>query len=99
MLTALGIPSIPGLACPAAAGALGVAGLGPICQAAGGVAGAAATQVAGFGVSSILDAISGWVSAGGVWLLGQIESSLSQGGNFEGVRARQISPPSRGATV
>jgi hypothetical protein len=28
-----------------------------------------------------------------------IESSLSQGGNFEGVRARQISPRSRGATV
>ncbi len=76
MLTALGIPSIPGLACPAAAGALGVAGLGPICQAAGGVAGAAATQVAGFGVSSILDAISGWVSAGGVWLLGQIGTFL-----------------------
>jgi hypothetical protein len=29
----------------------------------------------------------------------QNESSLSQGGNFEGVRARQISPRSRGATV
>jgi type IV secretion system protein TrbL len=72
MLAALGIPSIPGVACPAAAGALGAAGLGPICQAAGGIAGAAANQVAGFGVSSILDAISGWVAAGGVWLLGQI---------------------------
>jgi hypothetical protein len=76
MFAALGIPSIPGLACPPAAGALGAAGLGPVCQAAGGIAGAAAGQVAGFGVSSVLDAIAGWVSAGGVWLLGQIGSFL-----------------------
>jgi hypothetical protein len=76
MLAAIGIPSIPGLACPSAAGALGAAGLGPVCQAAGGIAGAAAGQVAGFGVSSVLDAIAGWVSAGGVWLLGQIGSFL-----------------------
>jgi len=76
MLTAIGIPSIPGLACPSPAGALGAAGLGPVCQAAGGIAGAAATQVAGFGVSSVLDAIAGWVSAGGVWLLGQIGTFL-----------------------
>jgi hypothetical protein len=76
MLAALGIPSIPGLACPSPAGALGAVGLGPVCQAAGGIAGAAASQVAGFGVSSVLDAIAGWVSAGGVWLLGQIGSFL-----------------------
>ncbi|MGH9095937.1 MAG: hypothetical protein ACRDWB_00780 [Acidimicrobiales bacterium] len=76
MLAAIGIPSIPGLACPSAAGALGAAGLGPVCQAAGGIAGAAASQVAGFGVSSVLDAIASWVSAGGVWLLGQIGSFL-----------------------
>ncbi|HWD52464.1 MAG TPA: hypothetical protein VG412_08695 [Acidimicrobiales bacterium] len=76
MLAAIGIPSIPGLGCPSAAGALGAAGLGPVCQAAGGIAGAAASQVAGFGVSSVLDAIAGWVSAGGVWLLGQIGSFL-----------------------
>ena len=76
MLYALGIPSIPGLACPSPAGALGAAGLGPVCQAVGGIAGAAAGQVAGFGVSSVLDAIAGWVSAGGVWLLGQIGTFL-----------------------
>jgi hypothetical protein len=77
MLAALGIPSIPGLGCPAAAGALGAAGLGPVCQAAGGVAGAAAGQVAGFGVSSVLDAIASWVSAGAVWLLAQIGGFLN----------------------
>ena len=76
MLAAIGIPSIPGLGCPSPAGALGAAGLGPVCQAAGGIAGAAAGQIAGFGVSSVLDAIAGWVSAGGVWLLGQIGSFL-----------------------
>jgi hypothetical protein len=76
MLAALGIPSIPGLACPSPAGALGAVGLGPACQAAGGIAGAAASQAAGFGVSSVLDAVAGWVSAGGVWLLGQIGSFL-----------------------
>jgi hypothetical protein len=76
MLVALGIPSIPGLGCPSPAGALGAAGLGPVCQAAGGIAGAAANQIAGFGVSSVLDAIASWVSAGGVWLLGQIGAFL-----------------------
>ncbi|HEX3460523.1 MAG TPA: hypothetical protein VHT49_06435, partial [Acidimicrobiales bacterium] len=77
MLAALGIPSIPGLGCPAAAGALGAAGLGPVCQVAGGVAGAAAGQVASFGVSSVLDAIASWVSAGAVWLLAQIGGFLN----------------------
>ncbi|HEX3840262.1 MAG TPA: hypothetical protein VHU85_05685 [Acidimicrobiales bacterium] len=77
MLAALGIPSIPGLGCPAAAGALGAAGLGPACQVVGGVAGAAAGQVAGFGVSSVLDAIASWVSAGAVWLLAQIGGFLN----------------------
>jgi hypothetical protein len=76
VLAAIGIPSIPGLLCPPAAGALGAAGLGPVCQAAGGVAGAAAGQIAGFGVSSVLDAIAGWVSAGAVWLLAQIGGFL-----------------------
>ncbi|MHB1710405.1 MAG: hypothetical protein ACYCV7_03245 [Acidimicrobiales bacterium] len=77
MLVSLGIPSIPAVACPVAAGALGAIGLAPLCQAAGGLAGAAAAQVAGFGITSVLDAIAGWVSAGGVWLLGQIGIVMS----------------------
>jgi len=73
------LPLIPGVSCPATAAALGAAGLGPICQVASGVAGAvgsavgsAATQVAGYGANSVLDALGGWVSDGATWLLAQI---------------------------
>jgi len=31
----------------------------------------------GFGVNSVLDAVSGWVTSGAVWLLGQIGGVLS----------------------
>lgn len=75
-MTALGgLPVLPGASCPSAAASLGAAGLGPICQAASGVtglAGSAASQVAGFGVDSVLDALGAWVADGATWLLGQI---------------------------
>ena len=34
-------------------------------------------SVVGFGVGSVLDAVSGWVTSGAVWLLGQIGGVLS----------------------
>jgi hypothetical protein len=77
---AAALPLIPSVSCPSAAAALGAAGLAPLCQATSGVSGAvgsAASQVAGFGVSSVLDAVASWVSAGAVWLLGQIGSVLA----------------------
>ncbi len=70
------LPAIPAVACPPAAAALGGAGLGPICSATSAV-GSAASQVAGFGVDSVLGAIGGWVTAGAVWLLGQIGGVLA----------------------
>ncbi len=88
-MTALGgLPAIPGVSCPSAALSLGTAGLGPVCQAAsgiasgvvsgvGGVAGSAASQLAGFGVNSVLNALGGWVSAGATWLLGQIGTVIA----------------------
>lgn len=79
MLVAVALPVVPGATCPSAAGALGAAGLGPICQATSGATGAvasAASQLAGFGVGSVLDALGSWVSAGAVWLLAQIGNVL-----------------------
>jgi hypothetical protein len=75
VLLAGALPVVPGATCPPAVGALGAAGLGPICQATSGATGAvasAASQLAGFGVGSVLDALGSWVSAGAVWLLAQI---------------------------
>jgi hypothetical protein len=74
------VPVIPGVSCPPAASALGAAGLGPVCQAAAGASGlvgSAASQVVGFGVGSVLDALGSWVSSGAVWLLAQVGSVLS----------------------
>jgi hypothetical protein len=79
VLLAGALPVVPGATCPPAAGALGAAGLGPICQAASAATGAvasAASQLAGFGVGSVLDALGSWVSAGAVWLLDQIGTVL-----------------------
>jgi len=79
VLVAVALPVVPGATCPSAAGALGAAGLGPICQATSGATGAvasAASQLAGFGVGSVLDALGSWVSAGAVWLLAQIGNVL-----------------------
>ncbi len=73
------MPSIPGVSCPSAASALASAGLGPVCQVTSGItsaAGSAVSQVAGFGVNSVLDALSSWVSAGATWLLTQIGGVL-----------------------
>jgi hypothetical protein len=73
------VPALPGAACPAAASALASAGLGPVCQVASGVsglAGSAASQVAGFGVDSVLGALGGWVADGATWLLAQVGSVL-----------------------
>ncbi len=79
-VTALaGLPAIPGTSCPSAAAALGTTGLGPVCQLASGVTGvvgSAASQVAGFGVNSVLNAMGTWVADGAVWLLTQIGAVL-----------------------
>ncbi len=75
MAALAGLPSLPGGSCPSAAAALGAAGLGPVCQVAsgvGGVVGSAASQVAGFGVDSVLNALGTWVADGAAWLLAQI---------------------------
>ena len=66
--------------CPPVAGALGCTGLGTVCTVASGVSGAASSaagSVVGFGVGSVLDAVSSWVTGGAVWLLGQIGGVLS----------------------
>ena len=79
-MTALGaLPFIPGGSCPSAAAALGAAGLGPVCQLApgvAGVAGSAVSQLAGFGVDSVLNALGTWVAGGATWLLAQIGGVL-----------------------
>jgi len=74
------LPSVPSAVCSPVAGALGATGLGTVCSAVKSVAGAAsgaAGSVVGFGVGSVLDAISGWVTSGAVWLLDQIGGVLS----------------------
>jgi hypothetical protein len=43
-----------------------------VAGAVGSAVGSAATQVAGFGANSVLDALGGWVSDGATWLLAQI---------------------------
>ncbi len=70
---------LPAAACPAAATALAAAGLGPACQvasAATGAAGSVASQVAGFGVNSVLGGLGSWVAEGASWLLAQIGTVL-----------------------
>jgi hypothetical protein len=71
---------LPTAVCSPVAGALGATGLGPVCSVANGVAGAASSaagSIVGFGVGSVLDAVSGWVTSGAVWLLSQIGAVLS----------------------
>ena len=71
---------LPSAVCSPVAGALGATGLGPVCSVANGVAGAASSaagSIVGFGVGSVLDAVSGWVTSGAVWLLSQIGAVLS----------------------
>ena len=80
MSALVGLPAIPGATCPSAAGALGGTGLGMVCSVAGGVSGAVGSAVGsavGFGVSSVLDGVSSWVTSGASWLLGQIGGVLS----------------------
>lgn len=77
---AVALPIIPSVSCPPAAIALAGAGLAPVCQATAGLTGifgSAASKVVGFGVGSVLDAVSSWVSSGAVWLLGQIGGFLA----------------------
>ncbi len=77
MLAAL---AATGSLCPPGAAALGVGGLGSVCQVAGGVtglAGSAASQVTGFGVNSVLGALGSWVAQGAVWLLDQVGAVLT----------------------
>ena len=76
-LSVLSLPavSVPGAVCTPATGALGAA-----CSTIGGVAraaGSAAGSVVGFGVGSVLDAVSNWVTSGAVWLLGRIGAVLA----------------------
>jgi hypothetical protein len=69
------LPAIPTGGCPSAAAALGAAGLGPVCQATsgvGGLAGSAASQLAGAGVDGVLNGLGSWVAEGATWLLQQI---------------------------
>ena len=76
----MALPAVPSAVCSPVAGALGATGLGPVCSVANGVAGAASSalgSVVGFGVGSVLDAVSGWVTSGAVWLLAQIGGVLS----------------------
>lgn len=80
MSALVGLPALPGAACPSAAGALGATGLGAACSVAGSVQGAvgsAVGSVVGFGVGSVLDAVSSWVTSGASWLLGQIGGVLA----------------------
>jgi hypothetical protein len=79
-MAAGGLPVIPGSSCPPAAASLGAAGLGPVCQVASGVtgvAGSAASQLAGFGVGSVLNSLGSWVSDGATWLLAQIGAVIA----------------------
>jgi hypothetical protein len=74
------LPAVPAAVCSPVAGALSATGLGTVCAVANGVSGAAtsaAGSVVGFGVGSVLDAVSGWVTGGAVWLLSQIGGVLS----------------------
>jgi hypothetical protein len=74
-----GLPGVPGTSCPSTASALATAGLGPVCQVASGITGAAgsvAGQVAGLGVDSVLNALGNWVSEGATWLLTQVGAVL-----------------------
>lgn len=72
-------PATAGI-CPPGAAALGVSGLGSVCQAAAGaagLAGSAASAVTGVGVDSVLGALGSWVSAGAAWLLDQVGAVLT----------------------
>ena len=76
----VGLPALPAVGCPSAAGALAAPGLGAVCSVTGGVqhaVGSAVGSAVGFGVGSILDAVSSWVTGGASWLLGQIGGVLS----------------------
>ncbi len=77
---AAALPVVPAASCPPVAAALGGAGVAPVCRATAGLTGAvgaAASQLAGLSADSVLDAVAGWVSAGAVWLLGQIGGFLA----------------------
>ncbi len=80
MSALVGLPVLPPVGCPSAAGALGGSGLGAACSVAGGVThdvGSAVGSAVGFGVGSVLDAVSSWVTGGAAWLLSQIGGVLS----------------------
>lgn len=73
------LPVIAGASCPSAASALATGGLNTVCQVASGtssIAGAAVSQVAGFGIDGVLSALGSWVSDGATWLLAQIGGAL-----------------------
>jgi len=67
-----------GALCQGATGPAGVAGLaGSAVSGVAGLTGSAASQVTGFGVDSVLNALGSWVSAGATWLLAQIGTVMS----------------------
>jgi hypothetical protein len=75
------IPGIPGVSCPSGALSAVGAGLNPVCAVSSGVkqaAGSAASDVAGFGVNSILNALGSWVAGGATWLIGQIGKVITE---------------------
>ncbi|MHB1519339.1 MAG: hypothetical protein ACYCVN_09115 [Acidimicrobiales bacterium] len=81
-----GLPSIPSASCPSAAAALAAGGLGPACQVAAGVSGASGSvvsQAAGFGVSTVFDALGSWVAQGATWLLDQIGGAVGSSSSVD----------------
>ncbi len=75
------IPGIPGVSCPSGALSAVGAGLNPVCAVSSGIkdaAGSAASDVAGFGVNSILNALGSWVAGGATWLIGQIGKVITE---------------------
>ncbi len=73
------VPVVATTSCPTAAAALASVGLGPVCQATSnvtGVVGSVASDLTGFGVNSVLDAVGSWVAGGASWLLSQIGTIL-----------------------
>jgi len=81
-VTPLGdLPLISVNPCSSVAGSIALAGLGAVCQVTSGathVASSAASDVAGFGADTVLNALGSWVSDGAAWLLGQIGAVISQ---------------------
>ena len=86
-MTAIGgLPIVPDVSCPSVASALATSGLSTACKVTSSRGTSAVTssavssitsQLAGFGVDSVLNAIGGWVTDGASWLLTQIGAVIT----------------------